>query len=51
MKIRDEATQNLLEVIPDILLWIDNEGQLLDYHPNNHAFLFVKEGGSVGSTL
>ena len=51
MKIRDEATQNLLEVIPDILLWIDNEGQLLDYHPNNHAFLFDKEGGSVGSTL
>ncbi|NQV03066.1 MAG: response regulator [Bacteroidia bacterium] len=51
MNRRDEATQNLLEVIPDILLWIDNSGHLLDYHPNNHAFLFDKEGGVLGCSL
>jgi len=51
MNRRIEATQNLLEVIPDILLWIDNEGKLLDYHPNNHAFLFEREGGSIGLSL
>ncbi|MBE0646257.1 MAG: response regulator [Bacteroidales bacterium] len=48
---RIEATQNLLEVIPDILLWIDNKGQLLDFHPNNHAFLFDIDGGSIGLSL
>lgn len=51
MQNRDEATQNLLEVIPDILLWIDNDGKLLDFHPNNHGFLFEREGGPVGLTL
>lgn len=48
---RIEATENLFDVIPDILLWIDNKGQLLDYHPNNHAFLFEREGGSIGHSL
>jgi len=48
---RIEATENILEVIPDILLWIDETGRLLDYHPNNHAFLFDKEGGVVGLSL
>lgn len=48
---RIETTQNLLEVIPDILLWIDDEGRLLDYHPNNHAFLFDKKGGPIGLSL
>jgi len=48
---RIEATQNLIEVIPDILLWIDNEGKLLDFHPNNHAFLFEREGGPIGLSL
>ncbi|MBL7137994.1 MAG: response regulator [Bacteroidales bacterium] len=51
MKKQDEATRNLLEVIPDILLWIDNRGQLLDYHPNNHAFLFDRVGGVIGCSL
>lgn len=48
---RIETTQNLLEVIPDILLWIDDEGRLLDYHPNNHSFLFDKKGGPIGLSL
>ena len=43
--------KNMLEVIPDILLLIDSKGQLMDYHPNNHAFLFEKEGGVVGCHL
>ncbi|MFH1295787.1 MAG: ATP-binding protein [Bacteroidota bacterium] len=51
MKRRDEATRNVLEVIPDILLWFDDHGQLLDFHPNNHAFLFDREGGVVGCSL
>ncbi|MFC2101899.1 ATP-binding protein [Bacteroidota bacterium] len=48
---RIEATQNLLEVIPDILLWIDNNGKLLDFHPNNHSFLFDRKGGTIGLSL
>jgi len=51
MNKRIESTQNLLEVIPDILLWIDHKGQLLDFHPNNHAFLFERDGGSIGLSL
>lgn len=46
-----KVAQNLFEVIPDILLWIDRNGKLLDYHPNNHAFLFEREGGSIGLSL
>ncbi|MFH0760209.1 MAG: ATP-binding protein [Bacteroidota bacterium] len=48
---RDEMTQNILEIIPDILLWIDNSGYLLDYHPNNHAFLFDREEVVIGHHL
>ncbi|TSA29159.1 MAG: response regulator [Bacteroidetes bacterium] len=51
MNRQNETTRNVLEVIPDILLWIDNNGKLLDYHPNNHAFLFDREGGVVGRPL
>lgn len=48
---KDIVTCNLLDVIPDILLWIDNSGCLLDYHPNNHAFLFDRKEGVVGYPL
>jgi len=40
-----------LEVIQDILLWIDTEGRILDYHPNNHSFLFGPPEQVVGHSL
>jgi len=48
---RIKAAQDIMEVVPDILLWIDDRGHLIDFHPNNHAFLFDREGGSIGLSL
>jgi len=48
---REARTEKILDVIPDIFLWIDNSGRLLDYHPNNHAFLFDREDGVIGRHL
>ncbi|MBC8314972.1 MAG: response regulator [Bacteroidales bacterium] len=51
MNTRKDPGKNMLDVIPDILLWIDNKGHLMDFHPNNHAFLFDREGGVLGCHL
>ena len=48
---KEEITQHMLGVIPDTLLWIDGEGYLLDYHPNNHSYLFNRQDGVLGCHL
>ena len=51
MNTREDPGKNMLDVIPDILLWIDNKGHLMDFHPNNHAFLFDRKGGVLDCHL